>query len=225
MNLIPDVALAENTSQRLPCVVVLDGSTSMAEGGAIEALNEGLRLLEADLKADDVARQRVRILVLRIGAPNDVEVVSDWVDAIEFEAPEIEANGTTPLGAGVRRALEEIEVEKERYRDNGIPYNRPWMFVLTDGEPTDLDWETAAKECKDAEEAGHVSVFCVGVGNANIGKLAKFSPRQPLMLKGLAFREFFLWLSRSARAGSQAAPSDAIQMAAPSDWAVVPGRG
>ncbi len=224
MSLIPDVALADNTSQRLPCVVILDGSSSMVEGGAIDALNEGLRLLEADLKADDVARQRVRILVLRIGAPNDVEVVTDWVDAIEFEAPEIEANGTTPLGQGVRRALEEIEMEKERYRDNGIAYNRPWLFILTDGEPTDFGWDQAADECRAAEEAGHVSVFCVGVGAANLDKLGRFSPRRPLQLKGLAFREFFLWLSRSARVGSQAAPSDAIQMAAPSDWAVVPGR-
>ncbi|MBX3564115.1 MAG: VWA domain-containing protein [Sphingomonas sp.] len=222
MNLIPDVALAENTSQRLPCVVVLDGSTSM-QGNAIQALNDGLKLLESDLKADDVARQRVRILVLRIGAPHDVEVVTDWVDAIEFEAPEIDANGTTPLGAGVRRALDEIEAEKARYRDHGIPYNRPWLFVLTDGEPTDPGWEGAADECRAAEENGRVSVFCVGVGEANIAKLARFSPRQPLALKGLAFREFFLWLSRSARAGSQSAPSENIQMAAPSDWAVIPG--
>jgi len=224
LNLIPDVALAENSSQRLPCVVVLDGSTSMTKDDAIGALNEGLKHLEADLKADDVARQRVRILVLRIGAPNDVEVVTDWTDAIEFEAPEIEANGTTPLGAGVRRALEEIETEKARYRDHGIPYNRPWLFILTDGEPTDADWETAADECRAAEENGHVSVFCVGVGDANLAKLGRFSPRQPLALKGLAFREFFLWLSRSARAGSQSAPSDKIQMAAPTDWAVIPGR-
>ena len=224
MNLIPDVALAENTSQRLPCVVVLDGSTSMANGDAIGALNAGLKLLESDLKADDVARQRVRILVLRIGAPHDVEIVTDWVDAIESEAPEIDANGATPLGAGVRRALDEIEAEKARYRDHGIPYNRPWLFVLTDGEPTDMDWGSAADECRAAEEAGHVSVFCVGVGQANMEKLARFSPRQPLALKGLAFREFFLWLSRSARAGSQSAPSENIQMAAPSDWAVVPGR-
>ena len=56
----------------------------------------------------------VRVLVLRIGAPHDVEVVTDWTDAIDFEAPEIEANGTTPLGAGVRYALQEIEAEKER---------------------------------------------------------------------------------------------------------------
>ena len=67
------------------------------------------------------------------------------------------------------------------------------------------------------------SVFCVGVGEANMAKLGRFSPRQPLRLKGLAFREFFLWLSRSARAGSKSAPSDTIQMAAPQDWAVIPG--
>jgi uncharacterized protein YegL len=223
LNLIPDVALAENTSQRLPCVVVLDGSASMANDNAIGALNDGLKELERDLKADDVARQRVRILVLRVGAPDDVEIVTDWTDAIDFVAPVIEANGMTPLGAGVRRALEEIEGEKGRYRDHGIPYNRPWLFVLTDGEPTDRDWEDAAKECHGAETAGRVSVFCVGVGDANVTKLGRFSPRQPLMLKGLAFREFFLWLSRSARAGSQAAPSDSIQMAAPQDWAVIPG--
>lgn len=224
MNLIPDVALAENTSQRLPCVVVLDGSASMLQDNAIGALNDGLKVLEADLKADDVARQRVRILVLRIGEP-EVEVVTDWTDAIEFEAPEIEANGMTPLGAGVRRALDEIEGEKARYRELGIPYNRPWLFVMTDGEPTDPDWESAADECRAAEESGRVSVFCVGVGEANMAKLARFSPRQPLRLKGMAFREFFLWLSRSARAGSKTAPSDNIQMAAPQDWAMVPGSG
>ena len=223
MSLIPDVALAENTSQRLPCVVVLDGSTSMANNDAIGALNEGLRTLEADLKADEVARQRVRVMVLRIGAPDGVEIVTDWVDALEFEAPAIEANGATPLGEGVRRALDEIEAEKARYRSQGIPYNRPWLFVLTDGEPTDQGWEAAADACRDAEESGKVSVFCVGVGDANMSKLGRFSPRQPLMLKGVAFREFFLWLSRSARAGSKAAPTDSIQMAAPQDWAVLPG--
>lgn len=222
MALIPDIALAENTSQRLPCVVILDGSTSMAHGGAIEALNAGLKTLEDDLKADDVARQRVRVLVIRIGAPNDVEVVTDWTDAIDFEAPEIEANGTTPLGAGVRFALEEIEAEKARYRDNGVPYNRPWLFIMTDGEPTDMGWDQAADECREAEEQGRVSVFCVGIGDGDLKKLARFSPRQPLKLKGLAFREFFLWLSRSARAGSKAAPSEAIQMAAPQDWATIP---
>lgn len=225
MSLIPDVALAENTSQRLPCVVILDGSSSMASGGAIEALNAGLRDLENDLKNDEVARLRVRVMVLRVGAPDGVEVLVDWTDAIDLDIPEIIANGGTPLGEATRFALREIEAEKDRYRANGIPYNRPWLFLLTDGEPTDIGWETAADQCYQAEQAGRVSVFCVGIGNGNLAKLARFSPRQPLAIKGLAFREFFLWLSRSTRAGSKAASSDTIQLAAPHDWAAIPASG
>jgi len=60
---IPDVLLTDNTSQRLPCVLVLDGSGSMADSGAetdaIRELNKGLKVLEQELKNDDTAAQRV----------------------------------------------------------------------------------------------------------------------------------------------------------------------
>lgn len=218
-----DVAFAENTSQRLPCVIVLDGSSSMASGNAIGALNDGLKVLAQDLKDDNVARQRVRLLVLRIGEPDDVQVVTDWTDAIDFDPPLIEANGLTPLGLGVRRALMEIEQQKRQFDDNGIPFNRPWLFIMTDGEPTDDDWASAAAECCAAEAAGKVTVFCIGVGNANFAQLSQFSSREPRALHGAKFREFFLWLSRSAKVGSQKATSEPIQMAATDTWAVVPG--
>ncbi|HZG67159.1 MAG TPA: hypothetical protein VEZ12_10475 [Herpetosiphonaceae bacterium] len=223
MSLIPDVAFAENTSQRLPCVIVLDGSTSMC-GEPIVALNAGLKTLADDLKSDSTARQRVRLLVLRIGEP-DVQVVTDWTDAIDFEPPTIVANGATPLGAGVRRALLEIEEQKRQFDDNGIPFNRPWLFIMTDGEPTDPDWEDAAAECCAAEAAGKLTAFCIGVGRgANLGQLARFSSRSPKLLEAAHFKEFFLWLSRSAKVGSQKATSEPTQMAATDDWAVVPAK-
>ena len=111
-NLIPEVVLSDNTSQRLPCVIVLDVSSSMSrkpEGAsAVSELNAGLKVLEQELKADDVASQRVQLKVLRIGGNDEVQVVTDWTDAIDFQAPEIRAKGTTPLGAGVLSALETI---------------------------------------------------------------------------------------------------------------------
>ena len=59
---IPDVALVDNTSQRLPCVLVLDGSSSMADSGsdtdAIRELNAGLKVLASELQGDDIASQR-----------------------------------------------------------------------------------------------------------------------------------------------------------------------
>jgi uncharacterized protein YegL len=218
---IPDVALTDNTSQRLPCVLVLDGSASMS-GAAIDELNAGLRLLEQELKKDDVASQRVQLLVVRFGDDNDVTVLTDWTDAMSFTAPQIEANGRSPIGQAVLIALEKLEEQKARYRANGIAYNRPWLFLLTDGEPTDWDWQHAAARSKAAEQAGKLSFFGIGVGPAaDREKLAQFSTRKPVLLDGLKFREMFLWLSRSTSSASKTAQGTTLQLPPPSDWTQV----
>ena len=214
--MIPDVVLTDNTSQRLPCVLVLDGSTSMAkrtnDTSAIEELNKGLQVLEDELKRDDTASQRVQLLVLRLGDDDQVETMQDWTDAMDFSAPEIKAKGRTPLGAAVRIALEKIEQQKERYRDYDIPYNRPWLFLITDGGPTDDKWQDAALDCCLAEAEGRVVVFPIGTKSANFEKLGRFSARLPIRLSGLKFRELFVWLSRSASSGSQASPDAEVKL-------------
>lgn len=217
---IPDVALIDNTSQRLPCVLVLDGSTSMV-GQPIDELNAGLRLLEAELKADPTASQRVQLLVIRLGGEGVAEVVVDWTDAMAFTAPTIVANGTTPLGAAVRLAMSKIDEQKARYKANGIPYNRPWVFAITDGNPNDADWELAAAACKAAEANNQLTFFGIGTGEANLEPLALFSARAPLKLQGLKFKELFVWLSRSATSASRAAQGTTAQLPSPAGWAEV----
>ncbi len=213
---IPDVALADNTSQRLPCVLLIDGSGSMG-GSPIDELNAGLRLLEDELKKDDIASQRVQLLVIRFG--NDVEIITDWTDAGSFSAPQIKAAGLTPMGEAVRLALTKLDEQKAKYRANGIAYNRPWVFLLTDGEPTDDKWQQAAAESRAAEQAGKLVFFGIGAGTeADLGKLAEFSTRAPVRLQGLKFRELFLWLSRSTSSASKAAQGTNVQLPPPSDW-------
>lgn len=219
---IPDVALQDNTSQRLPCVLLLDCSGSMA-GTPIDELNAGLRLLEEELKKDDIASQRVQLLVIQFGGDQEVNVVSDWTDAMDFTAPELTADGLTPMGAAVRLGLQKIEEQKVRYRANGIAYNRPWVFMITDGEPNDHDWQQAAAECRAAEQKERLTFFGIGAGGeADLIKLAEFSTRKPVRLQGLKFRELFLWLSRSTKSASKEAPGSNVQMATPSDWMQAP---
>ena len=218
--MIPDLVLQDNTNQRLPCVVLLDGSTSMA-GKAIDNLNEGLSVLERELKADDIASLRVQLLILRIGGHNDVEVLTDWTDAIDFSAPLIEANGTTPLGEGVKVALKKLEEQKKRYKDNQITYNRPWLFMITDGAPTDPNWERDAEKAVESEKKGKVVVFPIGTEHADFDTLNKFSSRGALMLKDLDFKELFVWLSQSVSAGSQTEIGSETQLPAIS-WGAVP---
>jgi len=217
--IIPDVSLVDNTSQRLPCVLVLDGSSSMADSGsetdAIRELNAGLEVLASELKSDDVASQRVQVLVIRLGDDDRVETVLDWTDAMDFSAPRIEANGRTPLGAAMRFALQKVEDQKVEYRNHGISYNRPWIFAITDGLPTDLDWEDAAAECREAEENGKATIFAIGTAGADFDALKQFSNRAPVKLDGLKFKELFVWLSRSASSASKEAPGGAEQLESP----------
>ena len=218
--LIPDIILRDNTSQRLPCVLVLDGSSSMA-GDSINELNAGLKVLEEELKQDPVAAQRVQLYIIRIGGMDETEVLCDWTDAMDFSAPVVEANGNTPLGRGVSEGLAAIEKQKRNYKGHQIPYNRPWMFMITDGAPTEYDWEKHAEASQKAESDNKVVIFPIGTEGADFDCLERFSVRKPMKLRGLAFRELFVWLSRSASAGSQAAVDNTVQLPA-AGWAEIP---
>ena len=128
METIDDIALQDNTSQRLPCVLVLDGSGSM-EGNPISELNQGLKTLEEELKKDDTASQRVQLLVIRLGDDDKATILTDWTDAIDFKAPSLEAYGRTPLGKAMQLALEKIGVDQNIAKDIGIKFLKiamPW---------------------------------------------------------------------------------------------------
>ncbi len=207
--IIPDVGFADNTEQRTPCVLVLDASYSMS-GQPIEQLNAGLVVLEQELKADSIASLRVQLLVIRVG--DSATIISDWCDAMHFQAPFLDAGGLTALGEGMALALDMIEEQKEIYKSNGISYTRPWIFMISDGAPNDDGWEQVAAECQTAEQSKKVTIFPIGTEDADINALALFSNQTPIALKGLKFTELFIWLSKSASTASMATTGDRVQL-------------
>jgi uncharacterized protein YegL len=118
------------------------------------------------------------------------------------------ASGNTPMGAALDLGLDQVMARKQSYKDAGLEYFRPWLFVITDGAPTDPGrFEAAANRVRDAESKNGVTVFAVGVQGADIGTLAKLSTvREPVMLDGLKFVEMFKWLSASMSVVSQSSP-------------------
>ncbi len=217
--MIPDVALIDNSDERAPLVLVLDCSGSMQEDNKIQLLNEGLKALAADLRADPVAARCGRVLVISFGGDANVEIMGEWTDAMDFAPPELLAGGLTPLGAAMRCALDEVESQKSEMRTAGVAYKRPIVMLLSDGEPTD-DWRQIAADCKSAETAHKVNIMAIGIGDkANKETLAQFSNKGALSLGGLKFKELFIWLSRSIRAVSRAPAGGKVQLNPVDSWA------
>ncbi|MEM1115617.1 MAG: VWA domain-containing protein [Bacteroidota bacterium] len=213
--MIPDVQFSDNVSQRTPCVLVVDGSTSM-RGDAIHQLNAGLHTFEAQLKGNPLTALRVQVLVIVAGGHGRAEVVVDWCDAIDFTPPAVAASGTTPLGTAMSLALDKVEAQKQAYDRNGISSTRPWILLISDGEPNDVGWEQDAARCRRAEADKRCVVFPIGTRGANMDALGRFSQNAPKRLAGLQFSELFVWLSRSMTAVSQSAPGERVQLPATS---------
>ncbi len=124
------------------------------------------------------------------------------------------------MGAAVVRAIDLVEGRKQEYRSNGIAYYRPWIFMITDGAPTD-DWQLAAAQIKEGEASKKFAFFSVGVEDADMSTLKQLSTREPLKLKGLMFRELFGWLSSSLRSVSRSTPGTDVPLDPPAGWTVV----
>lgn len=218
-NIIADVALQDNTDERTPLVLVLDCSGSM-KGDRMEALNAGLVTLEAAMKNDPTTSTRGRVLVIQFGGDDEVSQ-GIWQDALEFVAPTLEANGRTPTGSAIMSALDAIETQKAELKAAGIAYKRPILMLMSDGDPTDK-WEDAADACRAAEAANKATVFAIGIGDdANLDVLGRFSSKGAVQIKGLQFKELFVWLSASIKAVSQARKGESAQLSPITSWASI----
>lgn len=219
----------DNLSQRTPCLLILDASSSMAGRDSngqcpIDLLNEGIVTLRNELATDDVALSRVQIAAVNVGGFSDQpELFLDWTDAVDFQPFAMKAGFNTPLGAGVLVGLDAIEQQKATLRSSGINYTRPWLFILTDGAPTDADsvWRDACARARDYEARGKVQIYPIGVGNVDLRKLAEISTTKPILMSGLKFRELFTWISGSLQAASNSAPGARIDLPSTDPWASV----
>lgn len=205
------VEFADNPEPRCAVVLLLDTSSSM-DGEAISELNAGIEAFQKDVLTDTLATKRIEVCIVTFGP---VIVQSDFTSVDRLQVDEQVASGRTPTGEAVEKAIQLLKERKSLYRENGISYYRPWIFMITDGAPTDR-YEHAIELVRSGEENREFVFFAVGVGGANMAILSKFSTeRTALPLNGLEFKKLFTWLSNSLRAVSASTVDDKLSLPNP----------
>lgn len=209
-------SFADNPEPRCPCLLLIDTSGSMS-GAPIDELNAGLLGFKNELSEDSLAIKRIEVAMVSFGPVN---VENTFHTAPNFFPPHLSAEGDTPMGAAIREGLNLVRQRKDEYRANGIPFYRPWVFLITDGAPSD-EWQSAATLIREGENSKSFAFFAVGVAGANMDILRQLSVREPLKLEGMKFKELFQWLSNSMKSASQSVPGATLQIESPKGWAEV----
>jgi uncharacterized protein YegL len=202
--------LVDNPTARVPICLVLDVSGSMA-GDPIRELQSGVQMFYDAIRGDDVAQYAAEISIVTFGS--EAKRTVDFMAIERQDVPALVADGTTAMGQGVNLALDLLELRKADYQRAGVDYFQPWMVIMTDGEPTD-DIGRASDRIRGLCDRKKLTVFPIAIGAAaNLETLGMLSPgRPPLRLKGLNFKEFFLWLSRSVSQASQSTPGETVKL-------------
>ena len=202
--------LIDNPSARLPICLVLDASGSMA-GTPINELQEGVNIFYQALNEDEIAKLSAEIAIVTFGN-EDVKILNDFASLERQNVPRLIAEGLTPMGEAIEVALNLLENRKREYKAAGVDYYQPWMVIMTDGMPTD-NVNNAVQKTRALIEDRKLVVFPLAIGEqADKQILEALSGKSALKLKGLNFKDFFVWLSKSVSKVSQSTPGEAVKL-------------
>ena len=210
-----DLDLVENGAVRVPVVLCLDISGSMRKNDAIESLNKGIEAFYDSIKNNEQAKASCEIAIITFA--DEANLVEDFslIDRKELKRIDYVPNGGTALAHGVMKSLEVLDERKQKYKDTGTDYCQPWLVIITDRLPGDVeDLPAAHEEVKKRIVDKKLTLFPAVVGGDGdpekirsiLDELDKFSPvpGRALHIKDLHFEEFFAWLGRSASIAADA---------------------
>lgn len=185
--------------RRLPVYLLLDTSGSM-HGEAIEAVKNGVQLLLSTLRQDPYALETAYLSI--ISFDSSAKQLVPLTELAVFQAPDLQATGTTQLGEGLALLARKIEQEVAKTTMDTKGDWKPLVFIMTDGAPTD-DWQKGLAQLKQVKTG--MIVACAAGHNADTGILKQITEVvvELATTDSNAIRAFFKWVSASVSTGSQ----------------------
>lgn len=223
-NEVPGCGIAAPGEPHMACVLLLDTSYSM-NGAPIASLNKAINDFKEQTSMDELAKKRVDVAIIEFN--DSARVVQDFVPLSQMQPVTLSANGCTAMGEGINLAIDKVKERNRFYNEMGTPCFKPWIFMITDGLPTD-DISGASQRIIEEESKGtfgKLKFWAVGVPGYSKEVITSLTKRC-IALDEANFQGIFNWLSDSmvtisvSRVGENPIlsnlPSDAQII--PSDW-------
>jgi len=242
---------AENYEQKCLCVLVLDVSGSMneivdetgvvqtgrtafidgklynvVEGGVskLDGLNAGLKSFYDEISDNETTSQRLEVAIITFN--QHVDCIQEPALVSNFDMPVLEADGETALVDAVNDAIDLVEARKAWYKETNQTYYRPWIILMTDGQPdADQDIDSLAERIKRDTTDKHFVFLPIGVDKANMEVLKQLEGSTgnngyiPAMKLNVAkFGQFFTWLSASMGTVVAAEEGQKVDFSSGADW-------
>jgi len=196
--------MAAMNEPHLACVLLLDTSGSMSVAPKkddpipIDSLNQALQDFKRKVSLDELAQKRVDIAIIEFNST--ARVVQPFTPISQMDPITLVASGETVMGAGINMAIDLVKERNRFYSQNGTPCFKPWIFMITDGTPTDAEvLESARRRIQEEENKGthgKLKFFALGVSGYNKNTLFSLTKRV-IELRDTNFSGIFNWMSES----------------------------
>ena len=179
--------------RRLPVYLVLDCSGSMS-GDPIQAVNQGIKALVAELNANPYALETAYLSVITF--ESTAKQVCPLTELNAFVPPTLAAGGATQLGGALKLLAQCFDKEIHKASDTQKGDWKPLVFLMTDGMPTDT-WKPAATDLKHTKPSPANIIACAAGSGAN-EKLLKEVTNSVVKLNDLqpgTLNAYFQWVT------------------------------
>lgn len=225
---------------KLPIVMALDTSQSMetpTRSGKtrLDNLKDSLSLLLKKLSEDPRTSKSAEIAFYSFGG--DVKLLQDFklVEEIDIEGitSQLKPYNGTPLFKALKESLNKARERREFYKRNGIPSYVPWVWILTDGEPTDSSepvYSEAIELLKKLVSERRINFFIILTGNRDdvetgYNQLSQLISKPVYGREGSNiivmpdieenWRRLALWISKSISTVSRSRPGESVAIEKP----------
>lgn len=189
--------------RRLLVYLLLDTSGSMA-GEPIEAVNAGMETLVGALRQDPYALETVHLTVITFDAEAKTVVPLTPLEDVLLPQITTPRSGPTHLGAALEMLGQQVRQDVVRSTDTVKGDWAPYLFVMTDGKPSDI--QLYSEQCAKIRSLGFGSIVGCAAGpkarEEDLRALCDHVVRLDTM-DSSAFATLFKWVSEIIAHGNK----------------------